>query len=184
MTVRLRRDWRGLKRTQRGQFMTIKIEIVSQPSDADREIVLDLLASYNESAGGPAHYEPFAIRLTDPATGASVGGLWARIYYDWLFVDLLYVPEEARGKDIGSKLISEAEAFASRKGCVGVWLTTYSFQAPGFYRKLGYRAFGTLNHYPRGSKLVFFRKSLEDGRRRQAKPVSRRSKATRRRRLP
>lgn len=164
--------------------MTIKVEIVSQPSESDREIVLELLASYNETVGGPARYEPFAIRLTDTATGASVGGLWARIYYDWLFVDLLYVPEPVRGKGIGSKLIAKAEAFARRKGCVGVWLTTYNFQAPGFYRKLGYRAFGTLSHYPRGNKLLFFRKSLEDGRRRQAKPVSRRSKTRRRRRLP
>jgi GNAT superfamily N-acetyltransferase len=164
--------------------MSIKIEIVPQPTDADREAVLELLASYNETAGGPAHYEPFAIRLTDAATGASVGGLWGRIYYDWLFVDLLYVPEEARGKSIGSKLVSAAEAFARRKGCVGVWLTTYSFQAPAFYRKRGYRAFAALNDYPRGNKLFFFRKSLEGNRARRVKPASRRSKTRRRRRLP
>jgi GNAT superfamily N-acetyltransferase len=164
--------------------LTIKIEIVPQPTEADREVILELLASYNETVGGPAHYEPFAIRLTDTATGASVGGLWARIYYDWLFVDLLYVPQEARGKTIGTKLIATVEAFARRKGCSGVWLMTYSFQAPAFYRKLGYRAFATLNHHPKGNKLFFFRKSLEGGRRRQAKPASRRAKTRPRRRLP
>ena len=167
--------------------MAVKIEIVPQPTEADRKVVLELLASYNETVGGPAHYEPFAIRLTDAATGLSVGGLWARLYYDWLYVDLLHVPEEARGKGVGSRLISQAEAFARRKACVGIWLTTYSFQAPGFYRKLGYRAFGTLNHYPRGKKLVFFRKSLERGRRLPRKPAARRARAAkpgRRRRLP
>jgi GNAT superfamily N-acetyltransferase len=164
--------------------LTIKIEIVPQPTEADRQVILELLASYNETVGGPAHYEPFAIRLTDAATGAGVGGLWARIYYDWLFVDLLYVPEEARGKTIGTKLIATAEAFARRKGCSGVWLMTYGFQAPAFYRKLGYRAFTTLNHHPRGNKLFFFRKSIEGGRRRQAKPVPRRAKTRPRRRLP
>jgi GNAT superfamily N-acetyltransferase len=167
--------------------MAIKVEIVSQPSEADREIILELLSSYNERVGGPAHYEPFAIRLADTATGASVGGLWARIYYDWLFVELLYVPDEARGRDIGTRLISEAEAFARRKGCIAVWLMTYGFQAPGFYRKLGYRAFATLNHDPRGRKLFFFRKSLPGCRRPRTKLAVRRrpaSRPRRRRRLP
>jgi GNAT superfamily N-acetyltransferase len=164
--------------------LTIKIEIVPQPTEADREVVLELLASYNETVGGPAHYLPFAMQLTAAATGASVGGLWARIYYGWLFVDLLYVPEEARGKNIGSKLIAAAEAFARRKGCIGVWLMTYRFQAPAFYRRLGYRAFATLDHHPKGNKLFFFRKSLEGARKRQAKPVARRSKTRPRRRLP
>jgi GNAT superfamily N-acetyltransferase len=167
--------------------MAIKVEIVSQPSEADREVILELLSSYNEKVGGPAHYEPFAIRLAAGATGASVGGLWARIYYDWLFVDLLYVPEEARGRDIGSRLIAEAEAFARRKRCVGVWLMTYDFQAPGFYRKLGYRTFATLNHDPRGRKVFFFRKSLPGARRPRAERAVRRPPAPRprrRRRLP
>jgi GNAT superfamily N-acetyltransferase len=167
--------------------MAIKVEIAPRPSEADREVILPLLASYNETVGGPSHYEPFAIWLTDTATGARVGGLWARIYYDWLFVDLLYVPEEARGKDIGSRLISEAEAFARRRGCVGVWLLTYSFQAPGFYRKLGYRAFGLLNHRPGSRKLFFFRKTFAGGRGPRKKAAPRRpsaSKPRRRRRLP
>jgi len=167
--------------------MAIKVEILPQPSEADREIILELLSSYNEKVGGPAHYEPFAIRLVDSATGAAVGGLWARIYYAWLFVDLIYVPEEARGRDIGSRLVSEAESFARRKNCIGVWLMTYRFQAPGFYRKLGYRAFATLNHDPSGRKLFFFRKTLMRGRRPRTKLAARRrvaSKPRRRRRLP
>jgi len=167
--------------------MAIKVEIVSQPSEADREIILELLSSYNEKVGGPAHYEPFAVRLVDSATGAAVGGLWARIYYAWLFVELIYVPEEARGRDIGSTLISEAESFARRKGCTAVWLMTYRFQAPGFYCKLGYRAFATLNHNPSGRKLFFFRKTLVGGRKPRTKLAARRrpaSKPKRRRRLP
>jgi len=167
--------------------MAIKVEIVPQPSEVDREIILELLSSFNEKIGGPAHYEPFAIRLVDSATGAAVGGLWARIYYAWLFVELIYVPEQARGRDIGSRLIAEAEAFARREGCVGVWLNTYSFQAPGFYRKHGYRVFGTLGDYPKGKKLFFFRKTLDSGpppARKAARRRLQRSKSRRRARLP
>jgi GNAT superfamily N-acetyltransferase len=162
----------------------IKIEIVAQPSEADREPVLQKLLVYNEANGGPANYEPFAIRISDTTTGASVGGLWARIYYGWLYVDLIYVPEAARGRDIGSRLLAKAEAFARRQGCIGVWLNTFTFQAPGFYRKRGYRAFGTLSDYPKGQKLIFFRKSLDRVRPSRPKPASRRAKPGRPRRLP
>ena len=93
-----------------------KIEIAAQPTEADREPILGELLVYNEANGGPANYEPFAIRLRDTATGASVGGLWARIYYEWLYVDLLYVPEEARGRDVGSKLLCQGRSFCPPQG--------------------------------------------------------------------
>ena len=166
--------------------MPIKVETVSEPSEADHEAILKLLLAYNETNGGPANYQPFAIMVRDRGTGTTVGGLWARIYYEWLFVDLLYVPEEARGRNIGSGLLAEAEAFARRKRCVGVWLNTYSFQAPGFYRKHGYRAFGTLGDYPKGKKLFFFRKTLDSGPPPARKAARRlqRSRSRRRARLP
>jgi GNAT superfamily N-acetyltransferase len=141
--------------------MTVEIEVAAQPSDADREAIFERLVSYNETVGGPSRYEPLAIRLRDKATGRVNGGLWGQLFYNWLYVELLFVPEEERGKNIGSRLIAEAEAIAREKSCVGVWLDTFAFQAPEFYRKLGYEVFGTLNDYPTGGKRVFFRKLLD-----------------------
>jgi GNAT superfamily N-acetyltransferase len=139
--------------------MAIAIEFADPPSDADRDAVFKLLVAYNEKRVA-SNYEPFAIRLRDTATSEIVGGIWAQFYYDWLFVELLFVPEEERGKDVGSRLISEVEARAREKGCVGVWLDTLSFQAPDFYLKLGYEAFGVLDDYPKGAKRFFMRKLL------------------------
>ena len=48
-----------------------------------------------------------------------------------------------------------AEAEAIRLGCVGVWLDTFSFQARGFYEKLGYTLFGTIDDYPPGESRFF-----------------------------
>jgi GNAT superfamily N-acetyltransferase len=141
--------------------MPIRIEIDERPSDADREAILQPLLAYNENNGGAPHYAPFAIKLREEASGACLGGLWGQIYYDWLFVELLYIPEGERLKDVGSNLMAQAESLARRKGCVGVWLDTFSFQAPDFYRKLGYEIFGTLNDYPKGGKRYFLRKLLD-----------------------
>ena len=153
--------------------MGVKIEIMSAPSDADREDIETLLVAFNEATGGPGKYQPFAIALRDSETGAKVGGLWARVYYEWLYVELIFVPEAARRGDIGTRLIAQAENFGRRKGCIGVWLTTYSFQAPGFYRKLGYRAFGVLDHR-RSGKHIFLRKFLDAPRAARGKPASHR----------
>jgi hypothetical protein len=41
-----------------------------------------------------------------------------------------------------------------------VRLFSFSFQAPGFYEKLGYRTFGVLEDYPPGQAQVWLRKDL------------------------
>ena len=136
------------------------IEIPVSPTDADREAISKALADFNERTAGPAYYSPLAINLRDDATGERLGGLWGQIYYGWLFVELLYAPEQNRGQGLGSRLLAQAEKIARAKGCHAVWLDTFSFQAPGFYRKLGYEPFGTLADYPNGRSRLFFQKPL------------------------
>jgi GNAT superfamily N-acetyltransferase len=80
--------------------------------------------------------------------------------YDWLFIELLAVPEQWRGHDYGTALMGEAERIARSRGCVGVWLDTFDFQARGFYEKLGFTLFGTLDDHPVGHRRFFLRKRL------------------------
>ena len=140
--------------------MTIHLHIAEQPTLDDREAVLAPLRAYNERMAGPAHSEPLAILLRDE-DGNSVGGLWGRSGYDWLFIEYLPVPEALRGKRMGSALIAEAERVARARGCCGVWLDTFAFQARGFYEKLGFSVFGTLEDHPRGSRRYFLSKRLD-----------------------
>ena len=53
------------------------------------------------------------------------------------------------------------EGRARRRGCHGVWLDTFSFQAPDFYRSIGYQPFGELPDFPLGSRRHFLWKPLE-----------------------
>lgn len=132
--------------------------VSSAPADEMRDAILDLLLDYNDRAAGPSGYEPVAILLRDPQAGTIVGGLWGQLAYDWLFVELLVVAEPLRGLGHGSKLLREAERIAVSRDAVGVWLDTYSFQARGFYEKLGYALFGELPDHPRGGARYFMRK--------------------------
>jgi len=45
-----------------------------------------------------------------------------------------------RGRGVGRELMDRAEIRAREGGCHSAWLDTFSFQARGFYEKLGYEA--------------------------------------------
>jgi ribosomal protein S18 acetylase RimI-like enzyme len=72
------------------------------------------------------------------------------------------IPQNVRGKGIGSRLLQNAEEFARQNGCVNVWLDTFSFQAPDFYRKRGNEVFAELNCYPNDFSRIFLRKRLDE----------------------
>jgi GNAT superfamily N-acetyltransferase len=139
--------------------MTLRVTIPDNPSEAHREAILAPLRAYNISRAGDPRIRPIALLLTDEH-GHHVGGLWGRFAYDWLFIELLAVPEAYRGGRYGTALMEQAERIARANECVGIWLDTYEFQARGFYEKLGFEVFGTLGDHPVGQKRFFLRKHL------------------------
>jgi len=141
--------------------MTLRITIPEEPTDAHRDAVLAPLRAFNIAQAGDPHIRPVVILLTDEQ-GDHVGGLWGECAYDWLFVELLAIPEDQRGGGSGKALMAEAERIARANGCIGLWLDTYEFQARGFYEKLGFEVFGALDDHPIGQKRFFLRKQLNE----------------------
>src|SRR5690554_4682504 len=137
--------------------------IVFEPelTPESRAGVVDGLVAFNRSQVPDA--TPFAtigLVLKDPVTGVTDGGLTARISFGWMFVELLFVPERLRGQGVGRQLMEQAEVVAREHGCSGIWLDTFTFQAPGFYSKLGYTVFGEISNYPPGNSRFFLQKHL------------------------
>ena len=58
-------------------------------------------------------------------------------------------------------MLDAAEAEARARGCLRARLSTFDFQARGFYEKQGYRVVGTLADYPPGGAMYWMRKELE-----------------------
>ena len=52
------------------------------------------------------------------------------------------------------------EGEGARHGSTNVYLNTFSFEAPEFYKKLGYTVFAELEDFPPGHKRMFLRKQL------------------------
>ncbi len=137
----------------------ISIETLTEVGPEIEAAILAPLIAYNEGVAGPAHYAPLAVLLRDEA-GVVAGGLWAEAYYDWCFVRLLVVPEAVRGQGLGRRLMGKVEDFARGRRDAGIWLDTFSFQARGFYERLGFSCFGELPGHPRGGARYFMQKQL------------------------
>lgn len=138
----------------------MELVLALDPAPEDEHAVLAGLIAYNKAAGGPTGYQPVAVLLKDDV-GQTVGGLTGRAIYDWLFIELLHIPESFRGRGVGTRLMAKAEEFARQRGLAGIWLDTYHFQARGFYEKLGFSVFGTLDGHPRGGARYFLQKRFD-----------------------
>lgn len=124
-----------------------------------RDEVMRLLTEQAAASGHPFNKTILTFGARDG--DRVVGGLIARITLNWMFVELLAVAPEARGQGHGQALMQQAEAEARQRGLTGIWLDTYTFQAPDFYAGLGFTEFGRVEDYPEGGARVFFRKRLD-----------------------
>ena len=76
--------------------------------------------------------------------GVCLGGINAFRLDTLLMIDRFWVSETQRGKGLGRQLITAVEERGKAGGAKRVELNTFGFQAPGFYEKMGYRLFGSL----------------------------------------
>ena len=134
--------------------MTVRVIIPENPSEADRNAVIEPLRAYNASQVANPLRRPVAILLVDDG-GIHVGGLWGKCTYDWLHIEFLAIDEKYRGRDYGTMILYEAEQLARSNKCVGIWLDTFEFQACGFYEKLGFDIFGKIEDHPIGQSRFF-----------------------------
>jgi GNAT superfamily N-acetyltransferase len=141
--------------------MTPTFTLIDKPDSAIAQgIKGPLLAFNNASSGHPFDGKALVISLAHPETNEILGGLWGSTSYGWLHIDMLIVPESLRGQGLGTQLMQQAEKVAQTRGCCGSYLDTFDFQARGFYEKLGYNVFGTIEDNPPGHQRFFLSKKL------------------------
>ncbi len=67
-----------------------------------------------------------------------------------------------RNKGVGKALLAKAEEIAGERGCKCVYADTMEYQAPGFYKKTGFKPAGQLEDWDsHGHKKFFFVKGLK-----------------------
>lgn len=131
------------------------------PDPEVRDRIIAVIFEQAREAALPFTPEEIALEAWDGERW--LGGLTARITQRWMFLHLLAVAKEAQGTGVGTRLMRAVEDLARQRDCLGLWLDTYSFQAPGFYARQGFEEVGRIPDYPPGHARIFLAKLL-DGR--------------------
>lgn len=137
----------------------LRFDITEKPHLEDIEFILQQLLAFNRKRAGEGNFKQLAIFLRD-ADNCLAGGLIGSTYWQWLYVDILWIDETWRGQGYGHALLEAAEQEAVRRGCKYAFLDTFSFQAPDFYQQQGYIIFGELPNFPPGYSRLFLKKEI------------------------
>jgi GNAT superfamily N-acetyltransferase len=140
--------------------MNYEITTEENPSIQDLAVVDEGLEEHTEELF-PHKSRTFVAFFLRDEHGQVLGGVNGNFgSFGWLYVNALWVADELRGSGYGRQLMERIEAEAARHGCKNAFLNTMSFQAPEFYRKIGYTVFGELEDFPAGHSRIFLRKTL------------------------
>ena len=131
-------------------------------TDEEVKLIDDKIDAFNKSIMSP-DMEENIIRKNYVIKDANqvIAGINTIIYYQALYVDVLFVTSEHRGQDLGSELLNKVENEAKVIGATLAHLDTFDFQAKDFYIKHGYEVFGILEDSPKkGHKRYYLKKEL------------------------
>jgi len=139
-------------------------ELLVGKHDPELERLLsDELDAVNHAAIASDDELPFSIRVMGEG-GALVGGITGWTWGGCGGITSLWLGPEQRDRGLGRRLLAAAEHEIRRRGCDRIVVATMSFQAPGFYRRLGYEEVGLTPEMPDGtSKHHFFKRLVAGG---------------------
>jgi len=124
----------------------LKIEV--EPAPKDIRSIYDGLSAYNAEQLGSDDGKSLTIFVRDD-TGGIVAGLHGWTWCGACKVERLWVRQDLRRQGYGQRLLAAAEQEARARGCAQLLLDTFSFQAPLFYKKLGFEVIGVTEDFPR-----------------------------------
>lgn len=136
--------------------------VTDQPARPDVDFLEARLDEHNQSHTGITDARALAIVVRDDRANV-VAGLYGWTWGACCEVDKLWVHEQWRRRDVGTRLMQAAETEARARGATQIVLSTHSFQAPAFYHRLGFVEVGRVDGYPRGHSNIYLRKLLTSG---------------------
>lgn len=118
------------------------------------------LSAYNLPAAGAGEQREFTAKIQDE-DGGLIAGLSGWTRGTSAGITLVWVREDERRGGQGARLLAAAEQVARARGCKRINVSSFTFQAPGFYAKHGYTEVGRTEALPLdGQADVHFVKHL------------------------
>jgi ribosomal protein S18 acetylase RimI-like enzyme len=137
----------------------MKIETLDNPEKEIIDYLDKKISDFNWANWEVSKRLPLAVQLKNDQ-GVIIAGAAGRTFGNWLQLSTLWVSDELRGQNIGSKILAEMEASAKKRGCIKCLLDTLNFQAMPFYEKHGYKTQWVQEGYPETGCKYFMVKTL------------------------
>ena len=137
----------------------MEFQVTDKIKKEDEEIIYNGLLEYNLARIEDKNPKDLGIFMQDDK-GNKIAGLIGNTHGNWLSIKYLWVSKELRSQSIGSRLLKQAEETAKERGCKYSFLDTFSFQAPEFYKKYGYKEVFALENYPVTGKRYYYTNTL------------------------
>jgi GNAT superfamily N-acetyltransferase len=116
--------------------------------DAELDARLDAeLSDYNLTTSGVHVRTEFTVKIEDDA-GELVAGLSGWTWGTCAGISLVWVREDRRTQGAGARLLAAAERVARERGCHQIVVSSFTFQAPGFYERHGFVETGRIEGLP------------------------------------
>lgn len=139
--------------------MSERVIVGGGDEDLEEALTRELLA-FNVEASGVGDQQEFTVRV-ESENGELLGGLCGWTWGTAAGIALMWVFPGRRRAGIGSRLLQAAESVAVERGCRQMSVTSFTFQAPGFYEHHGYELTGRTEGIPTPDHAhVQFRKLL------------------------
>ena len=105
------------------------------------------LSEYNLATSGVHVRSEFTVKIEDDA-GDLVAGLSGWTWGTCAGISLVWVREDRRTQGAGARLLAAAERVARERGCHQIVVSSFTFQAPGFYERHGFVETGRTEGLP------------------------------------
>lgn len=115
----------------------INIEYTPELSEEFYELIDTEFNKFATKNNVTCNYTPFNFIAKED--NKVLGIITGHSYYKEVHIGDLIVLEEYRNKHIGTMLVEAVESHFKDKAFENINLSTYGFQAPEFYQKLGYK---------------------------------------------
>lgn len=133
------------------------IHTTDQPTTDDLDQLRASLRAFNQSVTGLSTYHQIYIKAENKHKEL-IGGIYGKIAWQWLYIDLLWVHPEYRQAGLGKTLMQAIEKEANARDIFAYYVSTASFQAPVFYQKMGYQICGEIKDLPPGYTTYYLKK--------------------------
>ena len=140
--------------------MTFEIITSKVTPELEKEILQEFIQHSLETIGFDGFQKDYTSFEMRDENQELIGACTVKLFFGNLHIKVLIVKKKHRGQGFGTHLINHALQYAKEKDCRFVFIETMSFQAPEFYKKLGFEVELKRDGYTGGTSFYYLKKNL------------------------